>query len=126
MELTLPASHYREAIYHESCLASCLIVDRRLVRLIKIDPRDCCVDLLWTELLCRLIDDPFIPLEDLLQDTEAAAARTVSDSIRDRVSSAPKAFLWNVLWHEAEIVRLHKLRLKFLECSDFVLEYGDL
>lgn len=122
---TLASEHYQSVMRHESALVCCLLLDRKLCRELRVKPSDM-VDPFWRGVLVELIADSWVSLEQIIAKShESHADRTIADAIRCPVLGYDLCFVWNFLWHQSEIKRLARIRERFVDALDCILEHGE-
>ena len=121
----LAATHYGEVMRHESSLVCCLLLDRKLCRVLRVKPSDM-VDPFWRAVLVELIGDNWVSLGQIVERShESHAARTIADAMRCPARWCDLCFVWNFYWHQSELLRLARIREEFTAAVDVILEYGD-
>ena len=126
VNFSFPVELNRQAIEHERSLVALLLIDRKSIRTISPElTKDHFLDSFFGEVFDRFSKNHWLPLEELLAETEPHAARTIADSIQGP-DGRPRVFRWNLKWHESEIFRLSAIREKFEASLSFLAKYGEV
>lgn len=126
VSFSFPAELNRQATEHERSLVALLLIDRKSIRFISPElTKQHFLDSFFGEVFDRFQKNHWIPLEELLAETEPHAARIITDSMQGP-DGWPRVFWWNLKWHESEIFKLAAIREKFEESLSFLARYGEV